>query len=248
MLSIISKAFGLSPSAEDAPLMPRQIDLSGNIVHFAMPENFSRDMPAEDMIERVDLSDDAVYEDYQNFTLIRRWWDFKDRGFFGKDYGTLMMSLYIKKAPDSLGLTTLEPLDFIDIIVDDIQKNMPENPDPSDYYPDYFAGYREIWRNDQRWVKYIQDVGEPHQLVILNAIPVTRGHYIVAEFISAPNDGINTRGFVEQFTKPFIEKIMQSFEVEYLPENPVKQAVMSRDGPPLLQLIEDKKERLEAQQ
>jgi len=38
-----------------AALMPRKIQLSDNILHFFMPENFSTDMPAADMIESVNL-------------------------------------------------------------------------------------------------------------------------------------------------------------------------------------------------
>ncbi len=57
MLATITKAFGLSSPPEQYPLQPRQINLSGNIVHFSMPENFSRDMPAEDMKETINLDD-----------------------------------------------------------------------------------------------------------------------------------------------------------------------------------------------
>lgn len=248
MFAILSKAFGLSRPPQDAPLMPRQIDLSGNIVHFSMPENFSRDMPAEDMIEQVDLNDATIYEDYRNYTLIRRWWDFKDKGFFGKAYGSLMMSLYIKKASKTLNLTTLKPLDFIDIIVDEIKKNMPQDPDPLSFYSDYFAAHREAWFNEQRWITYVQGHTNETQFSILYAIPITEQHYLVAEFISAPNDDIGTRGFVDQITAPFIEKIMHNFEVEYVTGNPVKQAVMDADGLTLEQLIEEKVKQLEASQ
>ena len=246
MFSIITKALGMARPAEDSPLMPRQIDLSGNTVHFSMPENFSRDMPAEDMIESVNLSDDEVYKDYTQFTLIRRWWDFRESGFFGKEYGTLMMSLYIKKASESLNLTTVQPLDFVDIIVDDIKKNMPENPDPLSVYSDYFAAHDEMFINGQRWTWYVQDQGDPPSFTFSFAIPVSEQHYLEAQFISAPNDDIGLRGFIDQITKPFIDRIMNSFEIEYLPGNPVQQAVTNQEGLPLRQLIEKKVEQLEA--
>ncbi len=248
MLSVISKAFGLSTAPEHYPLLPRQIDLSGNIVHFAMPENFSRDMPAQDMIETVNLSDKSIYQDYQKFTLIRRWWDFKDGGFFGKAYGTLMMSLYIKEASDSLTIDTLKPLDFIDIIIDDIEKNKPENPDPLSVYSDYFPAYLEIWPNDQRWMKYIQAHANVAEFTILYAIPITKKHYLVAEFKSAPNSDIGVRGFVDNFTDPFINQIIETFHIEYLFKNPVKQAVLKSDGPSLQELIDNKVKLLEQSQ
>lgn len=245
MLAIISKAFGLSSSPEHSPLMPRQINLSGNIVHFSMPENFSKDMPAEDMIESVDLSDKGVYQDDQKFTLIRRWWDFKESGFFGKDYGTLMMSLYIKEASDSLSITTLKPLDFIDIIIDDIEKNKPADDDPLMVYSDYFPAYKEEWFGEQRWLMYVQGHANVAQHTMLYAIPITDKQYIVAEFKSAPNTDIGTRGFIERYTGPFIESVMNSFRVDYASGNPVNDAVLKTDEITLQQLIDEKVKLLE---
>ncbi len=245
MLSVITKVFGLSTTPEHHPLMPREINLSGNIIHFAMPENFSRDMPAEDMIETVNLSDKSIYQDYQKFTLIRRWWDFKDGGFFGKEYGTLMMSLYIKEASDSLAIDTLKPLDFIDIIIDDIERNKPENPDSLRVYSDYFAAYKEKYFNHQRWMEYAQDKADPPQILFLYAIPITEKHYVVAEFTSAPNDNIGIRSFLESITEPFIQKIMQTFHITYQYDNPVREAVLKSDGPTLQQLIDEKVKQLE---
>jgi hypothetical protein len=245
MLAAISKVFGFSSPPENHPLLPRQIDLSRNIVHFSMPENFSRDMPAEDMIESVDLNDKSVYQDHQKFTLIRRWWDFKDSGFFGKEYGTLMMSIYLKEAPETLTVSTLKPLDFIDIIVDDIKKHKPENADPLSVYSDYFAAYNEDWFNNQRWMKYVQGHTDVAQLSMLYAIPITEKQYIVVEFTSAPNNDIGIRGFVDNFTEPFINNIMDSFNINYIPDSPVRSAVMKTDGPTLRQLIDDKREQLE---
>lgn len=247
MLSILTKAFGLSTPPKDHPLLPRQINLSGNIVHFAVPENFSRDMPAEDMIETVDLKDNSVYQDYQKFTLIRRWWDFRDKGFFGKEYGTLMMSLYLKEASSELKVNTLKPLDFIDIIIDDINRRKPENEpiDPLMEYSDHFTAFRESWKNDYRWLEYIQGHVNGDDFTLLYALPVTKKQYIVAEFVTAPNSGIGIRGFIDNFTLPFITKIMNTFQIDYQPDNPAKQAVSKSDGPSLQELVDEKVKLLE---
>lgn len=240
MLATISKAFGLSSPPEQYQLMPRQINLSGNVVHFSMPENFSKDMPAEDMIESVDLTDKAIYQDHQKFTLIRRWWDFKDSGFFGKKFGTLMMSIYLKEASESLNINTLKPLDFIEILIDDIEKGKPEIKEGLMVYSDYFTAYDEKWNNNQRWLKYAQGPLDGTQYSFLYAIPITDKQYIVAEFTTAPNEGIGIRGFIENFTSPFMDKIMESFLVDYVDHNPAKQAVLKADEPSLQQLIGDK--------
>jgi len=249
MLAAITKALGLSSPPEHHPLMPRQINLSGNIIYFSMPENFSRDLPADDMIESVDLSDKSVYQDYQKFTLIRRWWDFKDSGFFGKEYGTLMMSLYLKETSETLSVNTLKPLDFIDIIIDDINKTKPVSSkvDPLMEYSDHFTAYNEAWYNNYRWLTYIQGHVNGDKFTILYAIPISDKQYIVAEFISAPNNDIGVRGFVDNFTEPFMNNIMDSFKIDYADKNPAKQAVLKTEGLTLQQLIDDKVKLLEQQ-
>lgn len=244
MLSVITKAFGLSTAPEHHPLMPRKINLSGNIVHFAMPENFSRDMPAEDMIESVDLSDKSTYQEHQKFTLIRRWWDFKNGGFFGKSFGTMMMSLYIKEASDSLNIDTLKPLDFIDIIIENIEKDK-SNGDQLYVYSDYFSAYVEKWYSNQRWLMYAQGPLDGTQYSFLYAIPISHKQYLVAEFTSAPDTGILIRDYIDNHTAPFINKIMDSFHIEYQPNNPAGPAVMKSNGPSLEQLINEKMKLLE---
>ncbi len=247
MLASISKVLGLGTAPDQQTLMPREINLSGNIIHFSMPENFSRDMPAEDMIESIDLNDKSVYRDYQKFTLIRRWWDFKDSGFFAKEYGTLMMSLYLKEVSDKLTVNTLKPLDFIDIIIEDINRNKPNSGtiDPLMEFSDHFTAYRESWRNNYRWLEYIQGHVNGDKFSLFYALPVSDRQYIVAEFISAPNAGIGIRGFLDNFTLPFTTKIMETFQIEYSPDNPAKQAVLKTDGPTLQQLIDEKVKLLE---
>jgi len=245
MLAIISKAFGLSKPSEDIPLMPRQINLSGNVLHFAMPENFSHDMPAEDMIEFVDLTDKSIYKDDKKFTLIRRWWDFKDNGFLGKEYGTLMMSLYIKDTPESLSINTLNPLDFIDILIDNVNKNKAENDDSLTVYSDYFTAYKEEWFNEQRWLSYTYGPLDGSQYTFLYAIPITDKQYLIAEFTSAPNNNINIRSFIDSHTDIFIKKILNSFNIKYLENNLARQAVLNSNTPTLQQLIDNKVLQLE---
>lgn len=233
MLAIITKAFGLSSPPEQHPMMPRQFDLSGNIVYFSMPENFSQDMPADDMIESVNLRDKNVYEDPHQFTLIRRWRDFKDRGFFAKEYGTIMMSLYLKEVPDILNIDTIKPLNFIDIIIDDIKKNKPDDSENLAVYSDYFTAYDEKFYGTLRWLRYVQGPLDGTQYSILFAIPITEKQYIVAEFTSSPNNDIDIRGFVDNYTESFIDKIMNSFGIDYVDNNPVKQAVIKSEAPSL---------------
>ena len=90
MLSI-TQLFGSSKESKAPPYMPRQIDLSGNIVNFSMPENFSPDFPADDLVENFNLNDSSVFKKNNSVALLRRWWDFKDNSFFSKEMGTMMI-------------------------------------------------------------------------------------------------------------------------------------------------------------
>ncbi len=247
MLATISKVLGLSTPPEQYPLMPRQVNLSDNIMHFSIPENFSSDMPAEDMIETINLDNKNVYQDYQKFTLIRRWWDFKEGGIFGKAYGSLMMSTYIKEVPDSLEIDNLNPIDFINIIIENIKKERNENPNPLLAFSIYnfLPAYQESWFNQQRWIAYNEEQTEGGQYSFLYAIPVSTRQYIVNEFIIAPNDNVDIVEFIEKFAEPFITRIMESFHIEYQPHNPAGQAVLKTGGPTLEQLINENMRLLE---
>lgn len=65
----------MSPSGPPvpAPLMPRASNLSGNVFHFRLPENFSRDMPAKPLVESVDLNNPRAFRDPGVGELIMRW-------------------------------------------------------------------------------------------------------------------------------------------------------------------------------
>lgn len=96
MLSVLSQLFSPSTqAAEKNKLHFRQINLSGNIFHFALPEDFSRDMPAADMVETLDIGDSKKFDNPEYGNLIRRWWDIKEPGWFGKKLGTVMMDISV---------------------------------------------------------------------------------------------------------------------------------------------------------
>ena len=82
-MSGLSQLLGLTANAAPT-IYPRQVDLSGNIFHFAMPENFSKDMPAENMVEKLDIQDLEKFTDPEYGNIIRRWWDIKKPGFLEK--------------------------------------------------------------------------------------------------------------------------------------------------------------------
>ena len=83
MIFGLSQLLGLNANAAPA-IYPRQVDLSGNIFHFSMPENFSEDMPAANMVEKLDIEDLKKFDNPEYGNIIRRWWDIKRPGFLVK--------------------------------------------------------------------------------------------------------------------------------------------------------------------
>lgn len=213
MLAAISKAFGFSSPPEQHPLMPRQINLSGNIFHFSIPENFSQDMPAENMIETVDLNDKAIYQDYQKFTLIRRWWDFKEKGYFGKSYGSIMMSMYIREVPEDLSKNILNPLDFIQVIMKKFEVSAKKNRES--VYPDFYEAYSLKTANNQQWLNYSVEKPQENIHDINYAIQITDEKYLEVEFSFAPVAGVSVREFIDVVGRNHMRSIINSFEIDY---------------------------------
>src|SRR5690554_492799 len=100
MLSLITQFFSGSSQA-NVKTYPRQINLSGNVFHFSLPEDFSKDMPAYDMVEALDISDPQKFDDPEYGNLIRRWWDIKEPGWFGKNLGTVMMDISVQRVVEN---------------------------------------------------------------------------------------------------------------------------------------------------
>lgn len=244
MLAVITKALGLSRPPEKAQLMPRQIELSGNLLNFSIPENFSTDMPADNMIESVNLSDKSIYKDHEKFTLIRRWWDFKESGIFAKEFGTIMMSIYIKETPDNSDKNILTTLGLIGTTIDsfNLESKTGEEKDSEGnvvtLYPNFYEAYSMAKFNQQNWVSYPIEHPSLHQHEIYYAIPVTDKNYIVVSFSFAPVNSIPVREFIDQYGREHMKSIMNSFNVKYVNNSSVPAVI--EQAVDLQKLIKDK--------
>lgn len=245
MMSGLSQLLGLTANA--APTMyPRQVDLSGNIFHFAMPENFSKDMPAENMVEKLDIQDLEKFTDTEYGNIIRRWWDIKKPGFFGKEVGTVMMDISIQKKASNIKklihkneYNIVDRLDFLLMLNDKLHQRYDElnksyhnqGGDGSDYSVDfcYLIGttiksdYRDYLYNGQKWIGYT--VTAPNaQLIVGLVTPITDQAYIELVFTFSPNHDTSPNEFLDvaHMTTQLIE---DSLLVNYAANNPIKQAI-----------------------
>ena len=226
MLSI-SQLFGSTKENTEYPYMSRQINLSGNIIDFSMPENFSKDMPADDLIEVLNLTGEMLFKNNNSFTLLRRWWDFKDDALFSKNVGSMMMTIHVNKTLDE-SKDISHPIDFIKLLMLDMNKrDKDENKGRSEnekvLFPlDYYILYVERNYNNQRWLRAGSAAEDESQMMFHYWIPITSRHYLTVEFNFAPNNNISMRPFIDTYCRDMFEKIMSSFDIIYSGENTIK--------------------------
>ena len=242
MMSIL-KAFGFSQEKQDYPYMPRQINLSGNIVKFSIPENFSLDFPADDLVEVLNLNDEKLFQDKKPITLLRRWWDFKDDSFFAKDVGSMMMTVHIYRTKN-ISEDISHPIEFIKILLVEMERrDKEENEGRSEsdkvYFPEFYQSFGEKIHNNQRWLRGGGADTYETQMAFHEWIQINFNHYLGVEFHFAPNTNISMRPFVDTYCRDMLEKIISSFDIIYSNENPIKLKLEKNKQLELKKLIEE---------
>jgi hypothetical protein len=245
MILGLSQLLGLTANAAPA-IYPRQVDLSGNIFHFSMPENFSKDMPAANMVEKLDIQSLEKFDNPEYGNIIRRWWDIKKPGLFGKELGTVMMDISVQSVPKNKKnlihkneYNTTDRLDFLLMLNDKLHQRYDEQNktyrkqggNGGDYSVDfcYLVGsriesdYRDYNYNGQKWIGYT--VTAPlNQLIVGQALPITKHSYLEIVFTYSPNQNVLPREFLDIAYKT-TQPIEHSFQMTYLPNNELRKLV-----------------------
>ena len=240
MLSTLLKAFGMSKPPTEVPIgATRHVNISGNIFSFAMPENFSRDMPAEPLVENLDLN--TLTKDSTGL-LIQRWWDIKEPGFFGKALGTTMMTINVYQVPQNTRqLFHKSPYDIqdrfdlifmIDESIRQRHKDSEETGNEFDYsLPNIFhlmgtrlvTSYRDRVYGNQKWTCY-SILGHNDQLLVNCVLPIDDKHFIEVSSHYSPNNRVMPRYFLDWAYK-ITSPIEESLHMQYKEENPLKMVV-----------------------
>ena len=243
MLSI-SQMFGLAKANEQIPYMPRQINLSGNIVHFSMPENFSKDFPADDLVDNVNLADPGLFKDSKPVELLRRWWNYKDDSFFAKDMGAMMMTVHVYKVRDE-SKDISHPLQFVKSVMLEMEvRDNAENAGRPEVdkllYPiNFYQLYVERIYNKQSWLRSGTATSDESQMIFHYWIPITINHYLTVEFNFAPANKVGMRTFIDGYAREMLEKIMATFEIVYSDKNPIKEKLEKSSQLKLERLIKE---------
>ncbi|HNG59279.1 MAG TPA: hypothetical protein PKZ52_05595 [Cellvibrionaceae bacterium] len=104
--------------AKDPTMYPRVIQLPDAELRFSMMEDFSNDMPAEPLIEKIESANLSELKNITDrFVIGRRWWDLKPPGWFKKSWGSIQMTLMlggaINKQGAKLDFCTFSQADFM---------------------------------------------------------------------------------------------------------------------------------------
>lgn len=215
MLTVFSSIFSSSAQAGKIKLHARQVNLSGNVFHFSIPEDFSKDMPAADMVETLDISDLQKFDNQEYGNLMRRWWDIKNPGWFGKELGTVMMDIAVQKSVKNerkfihdRDYDIKDRMDFM-LMLDDafhqrydqLNKEMEPEKGRSLAYAsglmtlsgtNIYSLYHDKILNGQRWINY--SIAAPQGVVIvLFSLPISEKIYLEISFTYSPNHGVSPR-------------------------------------------------------
>lgn len=94
----------LGAHAKSLAIHERNIFLPSAVLRFGITEDFSKDMPADALVEKVSLDVlSGVKKIGDRFVIGRRWWDPKPDGWFKKPWGSMQMTISIGAAIDKQG-------------------------------------------------------------------------------------------------------------------------------------------------
>lgn len=218
MAGLMSKVFAMSAGATAvSELKQREIVFSGSKLVFSIPENFSADFPAENLVDQLVLSDAAFTDKSNKALLLRRWWDFTESSFLSKkQMGTIMLAINVVKSnaeyKDSLGLIDDVHKDLIKLYK---ESNKTTQADFQIAYPETYESFTEKVFNGQRWLNYVVAPMNASEATVSFISPLTSQYYVELAFTLLPSSKIDTREFEDKFSREFLERIMDSVMLKY---------------------------------
>jgi hypothetical protein len=215
-----------SHTYEPQPLMSRTVNITGVNFHFSMPENFSLDMPGDDMVEQVDLKNHSHLPENGCIELIKRWWDFYcGSPSVRNTIGTLMLSLDLlpRKKDISGSLFNYESMVntvYRDLLIDFSVASAEEALADGKVLPRAAEALKEFSNNGRNWV--IVSIGFPENMsnsLNMYCTPISDDWYLRARFDHSTGGGKNSGPFYRRSLGEQM-RILESCELEFLTEVP----------------------------
>ncbi len=218
----------------------RSVDLGVATLNFSLQEDFSRDMPAEPLIERADIRQKDFAKKLDSGLLLQRWWDIKTPGFLGKNVGMLMMSIGVHAVPENKQkLVHNKPYDIFDRL--DLmlslnerfhqmydghnQQALASGDGEFAYYGaslliglqgDYTTPFRDDIVNQTKWTSYSIAAAKGGELIMAHALPLNKETILEVRFTSSPDKSkISVRDFDELVEEIRIDPMFKQFEIRF---------------------------------
>lgn len=199
MLGTMKYWLGKAPSIEEQtthqPLVPHQLRVGEDVLHFVIPHNFDPDMPLMPLPEAVSLDADRFSGDIvKSQHAWRAWWRFRTPGYFSREIASLGLSIDIFQVYPHFDRDIFVRENFIEaiqinlvnsyaehnrVIMDgsddeSLLINLPTNP---------FRSYLTIMHNDQNWIFCGVSSEKGTTNFSRASIPLDERHYLSMTFI-----------------------------------------------------------------
>ncbi len=237
---IMSGLLGFFSSNKEIPFgAERIVDLGLAKLYFSLHEDFSKDMPAAPLIEKVDARHDESLESLDNGFLLQRWWDIKEPGIFGKYIGMLMLSVGVHRAPinkkqfvHDRPYDLLDRLDLMLALNDRFHQMYDEhnndvrangNDDLAYYSASLFSGfkndysttYRDEIINRTKWISYGIS-GQNWERIDIHVLPLSNDRFLELRFTYSPDKTkISTRDFNDLVYEKKVAPMLDKFHIEF---------------------------------
>lgn len=206
----------LIAGAKEPVMFERVVQLPDAELRFSMAEDFSKDMPAAPLEEKVTI--DMLHNlraSVDRFVVGRRWWDVKSPGFFKKTWGSIQMTISIGAAIDKQGarlnFCNFSQVDFLyfyrEALVERWRRHN-EEVSPGDKIqfgvevPVFFGAIGRRFVSHYLYKKTygnipLLEVATGYSGVInyYFSVPAGDGIYLEFEFVGAPNAGVSAYVF-----------------------------------------------------
>lgn len=226
----------LMANSKELSLYERMVHLPGSQLRFKMQEDFSKDMPAVPLIEKVteDMLS-GLKKSGDRFVIGRRWWDLKPQGWFKRSWGNMQMTVALGVAGDRSGkrldFCGFNQADFLKFYHDSlVEKWRPHNDGVSEenmlqfgvYISEPFSargqefiphfGYKE---NSGKLTILECAAGQGANIYSYYVLPVGSKFFLEFEFVGAPDLNGSPYLFqaqVRERINPIKESILLNFD------------------------------------
>ncbi len=237
---VMSGILGFFSSNKSIPFgAERTIDLGVAKLSFSLQEDFSKDMPAEPLIEKIDIRQKESLQQLDNGLILQRWWDIKESGFFGKNIGMLMMSIGVHQAPQNKKkyvhdkpYNLLNRLDLMLSLSDRFHQMYDEHNEQaissgnedfgyhgaslfSGFKDDYSTSYRDDIIGQTKWISYGIS-GQNWERIVVHVLPLSRESFLEVRFTYSPEKSkISSREFNDFVHETRATPTFNQFQIEF---------------------------------